>query len=59
MLTGEEKLEFMATIKDARLHGIFLESYSVEQQQIIYAIDEVGGSVETKMDAFQTSKDDD
>ncbi len=41
-LTREEKLEFTATIEADPLHGFILESCSVERQQIIDAIDEVG-----------------
>ena len=54
-LTNEETIAFTNAVMNDSLHRFQLLNYSVERQQVLYSIEEVGGFVQISMDELRSS----
>lgn len=54
-MTNEETIAFTNAVMNDSLHGFQLLNYSVERQQVLYSIEEVGGFVQISMDELRSS----
>ena len=54
-MTNEETIAFTNAVMNDSLHGFQLLNYSVERQEVVYLIEEVGGFVQISMDELRSS----